>query len=160
MSSEEALFASLTRPDTINPEILLWLLLPLTAVSSWLAARFEYRRNAAKQLTCRRPYLQGLNFLLNEQFLGPGHRGFHAGDSSSARIPSKPIWRLGNLFSPPRSGRTRHPCPPGPDCPTDARQGTALAARTRPGLFQGRPVRPRREPVSGRRKSAPTASRR
>jgi len=51
----------------MNPEILLWLLLPLAAVSGWLAARFEYRRNAAKQLDLPSAYFQGLNFLLNEQ---------------------------------------------------------------------------------------------
>ena len=51
----------------MNPESLLWLLLPLAAVSGWLAARFEYRRNAAKQLDLPSAYFQGLNFLLNEQ---------------------------------------------------------------------------------------------
>ena len=52
---------------SFSPESLLWLLLPLAAVSGWLAARFEYRRNAAKQLDLPSAYFQGLNFLLNEQ---------------------------------------------------------------------------------------------
>ena len=51
----------------MNAQDLLWLLLPLAAASGWLAARFEYRRNAAKQLDLPSAYFQGLNFLLNEQ---------------------------------------------------------------------------------------------
>lgn len=52
---------------SFSPESLLWLLLPLAAVSGWLAARFEYRRHATKQLDLPTAYFQGLNFLLNEQ---------------------------------------------------------------------------------------------
>ncbi len=46
---------------------LLWLLLPVAAVSSWFVARLDVRRQAAKSFDLPSAYFKGLNFLLNEQ---------------------------------------------------------------------------------------------
>jgi len=46
---------------------LLWLLLPLAALSGWAVARLEQRRQSKKSLDLPAAYFRGLNFLLNEQ---------------------------------------------------------------------------------------------
>ena len=73
----------------------MWLLLPLAAVSGWLAARFEYRRNAAKQLTCRRP-ISGPQFPA-QRTAGQGHRDFHPGARGQLDTVETHL-ALGNLF--------------------------------------------------------------
>lgn len=46
---------------------LLWLLLPLAALSGWWAARLSQRRGDAAQARFKSAYGQGLNYLLNEE---------------------------------------------------------------------------------------------
>lgn len=46
---------------------LLWLLLPLAAASGWLIARYDARRQIARNFDLPSAYFKGLNFLLNEQ---------------------------------------------------------------------------------------------
>lgn len=47
---------------------LVWLLLPVAAISGWGAARLHYSRNPPNQPPTRQPdYLKGLNYLVNEQ---------------------------------------------------------------------------------------------
>lgn len=52
----------------IEARDLLWLLLPLAAVSGWYAAtRDQHRRSSSKAGGLSRDYFRGINFLLNEQ---------------------------------------------------------------------------------------------
>ena len=47
---------------------LLFLLLPLAAVSGWYVAYCQFTNSSLrKKNTCNREYLRGLNYLLNEQ---------------------------------------------------------------------------------------------
>ncbi len=47
---------------------LLWLLLPIAAVSGWYIARLEYKKNSKKTLVnLPQDYFKGLNYILNEQ---------------------------------------------------------------------------------------------
>lgn len=50
-----------------DAQLLLWLLLPLAAVSGWVAARRDQKRRAHKSFDLPSAYFKGLNFLLNEQ---------------------------------------------------------------------------------------------